>query len=71
MATRDVSSEDELVQLRGFPEPACADPIRYCMLASADEAFVRILGKIHALYRTGPRTGFRAAVLAPHLAHPP
>ena len=29
MATRDVFSEDELAQLRGFPEPARAELIRY------------------------------------------
>ncbi|MGH3220102.1 MAG: DUF4158 domain-containing protein [Streptosporangiaceae bacterium] len=34
-------SEDELAQLRGFPEPARAELIRYFTLASADEAFVR------------------------------
>jgi len=41
VATRDVFSEDELAQLRGFPEPACAELIRYFTLGSADEAFVR------------------------------
>ncbi len=41
MATRDVFSEDELAQLRGFPEPARAELIRYLTLAPADEAFVR------------------------------
>jgi Domain of unknown function (DUF4158) len=41
MATRDVFSEDELAQLRGFPEPARAELIRYFTLGSADEAFVR------------------------------
>ena len=41
MATRDVFSEDELAQLRGFPEPARAELIRYFTLAPADEAFVR------------------------------
>ena len=34
-----VFSEDELAQLRGFPEPARAELIRYFMLGSADEAF--------------------------------
>jgi hypothetical protein len=32
---------DELAQLRGFPEPARAELIRYFTLGSADEAFVR------------------------------
>ena len=41
MATRDVFSEDELVQLRGFPEPARAELIRYFTVAPADELFVR------------------------------
>ena len=40
MATRDVFSEDELAQLRGFPEPARAELIRYFTLGSADDAFV-------------------------------
>ena len=41
MATRDVFSEDELAQLRGFPEPARAELIRYFTLAPPDELFVR------------------------------
>jgi len=41
VATRDVFSEDELAQLRGFPELARAELIRYFTLAPADEAFVR------------------------------
>jgi TnpA family transposase len=41
VATRDVFSEDELAQLRGFPEPARAELIRYFTLVPADEAFVR------------------------------
>ena len=41
VATREVFSEDELAQLRGFPEPARAELIRYFTLAPADEAFVR------------------------------
>ncbi len=41
MATREVFSEDELARLRGFPEPARAELIRYFTLAPADEAFVR------------------------------
>jgi hypothetical protein len=41
VATRDVFSEDELAQLRGFPEPARAELIWYFTLAPADEAFVR------------------------------
>jgi acyl-CoA synthetase (AMP-forming)/AMP-acid ligase II len=41
VATRDVFSEDELAQLRGFPDPARAELIRYFTLAPADEAFVR------------------------------
>jgi hypothetical protein len=41
VATRDVFSEDELAQLRGFPEPARAELVRYFTLAPADEAFVR------------------------------
>jgi DNA-binding CsgD family transcriptional regulator len=36
-----VFSEDELAQLRGFPEPARAQLIRYFTLAAGDEAFVR------------------------------
>ena len=41
MATRDVFSEDELAQLRGFPEPGRADLIRFFTLAAADVAFLR------------------------------
>ena len=41
MATRDVFSEDELAQLRGFPEPGRAELIRFFTLAPADEAFLR------------------------------
>ncbi|MGH3192070.1 MAG: DUF4158 domain-containing protein [Streptosporangiaceae bacterium] len=41
MATREVFSADELAQLRGFPEPARAELIRYFTLTAADEAFVR------------------------------
>jgi hypothetical protein len=41
MATREVLSADELAQLRGFPEPARAELIRYFTLTPADEAFVR------------------------------
>ena len=41
MATRDVFSEDELAQLRRFPEPARAELIRYFTLSPADEAFAR------------------------------
>lgn len=41
MAARDVFSDDELAQLRGFPEPSRAELIRYFTLAAADEAFVR------------------------------
>ena len=37
VATRDVFSEDELAQLRGFPEPARAELIRYFTLARADQ----------------------------------
>ena len=40
MATRDVFSEQELAQLRGFPEIGRGDLIRYFTLAPADEAFV-------------------------------
>jgi hypothetical protein len=42
VATRDVFSQDELAQLRGFPEPARTELIRYFTLAPADEAFVRM-----------------------------
>jgi len=41
VATRDVFSEDELAQLRAFPEPACAELIRFFTLTPADEEFVR------------------------------
>ncbi len=41
MATRDVFSEEELAQLRGFPEISRAELIRYFTLTSADEAFLR------------------------------
>jgi hypothetical protein len=41
VATRDVFSEDELAQLRRFPEPARAELIRYFTLAPADEVFAR------------------------------
>jgi hypothetical protein len=38
---RDVFSEEELAQLRGFPEIGRGELIRYFTLAPADEAFVR------------------------------
>jgi hypothetical protein len=41
LATREVFSADELAQLRGFPEPAQVELIRYFTLTPADEAFVR------------------------------
>jgi hypothetical protein len=41
VATRDVFSEDELAQLRAFPEPARAELIRFFTLTPGDEAFVR------------------------------
>jgi hypothetical protein len=41
VATPGTCSEDELAQLRGFPEPARAELIRYFTLAPADEAFAR------------------------------
>jgi hypothetical protein len=41
LATREMFSADELAQLRGFPEPARAELIRYFTLTPADEAFVR------------------------------
>ena len=41
MATRDVFSDVELEQLRGFPEINRAELIRHFTLTGADEAFVR------------------------------
>lgn len=41
MATRNVFSDGELEQLRGFPEINRAELIRYFTLTPADEAFVR------------------------------
>jgi hypothetical protein len=41
VATRDVFSDAELAQLRGFPEITWAELIRYFTLTDADEAFVR------------------------------
>lgn len=41
MATRDVFSEEELAQLRGFPEISRAELIRYFTLTPVDEAFLR------------------------------
>ena len=41
MATRDVFSEEELGQLRGFPEITRAELIRYFTLTPADEMFAR------------------------------
>jgi len=41
VATREVFSDDELAQLRDFPEPARAELIRYFTLAPTDEAFAR------------------------------
>ncbi len=41
MATRDAFSEEELAQLRGFPEITRAELIRYFTPTPADEAFVR------------------------------
>ena len=50
MATRDVFSDDELAQLRGFPEAARAELIRYFTLTAADEAFVpRFRGRDNVL----------------------
>ena len=70
MATRDVFSDDELAQLRGLPEPARSELIRYFTLAPADEAFVRkfrgrdnVLGAAVQLC-TLPWLGFVPDVLA-------
>jgi hypothetical protein len=41
VATRDVFSEEELAQLRGFPEAGRGDLIRYFTLTTAEETFVR------------------------------
>jgi Domain of unknown function (DUF4158) len=41
VATRDVFSDEELEQLRGFPEITRAELIRHFTLTGADEAFVR------------------------------
>jgi hypothetical protein len=41
VATRDVFSDEELQQLRGFPEAGRAELIRYFTLAGPDEMFVR------------------------------
>ena len=41
VATRDVFSEEELAQLRGFPEIGRVELIRHFTLTGADEAFVR------------------------------
>lgn len=41
MATRDVLSDEELTQLRGFPEINRAELIRFFTLASADVMFLR------------------------------
>jgi Domain of unknown function (DUF4158) len=41
VATRDVFSEEELAQLRGFPEAGRGDLIRYFTLTAAEETFVR------------------------------
>ena len=41
MATRHVFSDEELQQLRGFPEAGRAELIRYFTLARPDEMFVR------------------------------
>lgn len=41
MATRDAFSDEELEQLRGFPEINRAELIRYFTLTPADEMFVR------------------------------
>jgi hypothetical protein len=40
-ATRDVFCEEELAQLRGFPEAGRGDLIRYVTLTTAEETFVR------------------------------
>lgn len=40
MATRDVSSDEELQRLRGFPDINRAELTRYLTLTGADEAFV-------------------------------
>jgi hypothetical protein len=44
VATRDVFSDEDLEQLRGFPEITRAELIRHFTLTGADEAFVRKLG---------------------------
>src|SRR4051812_33138031 len=41
VATRDVFSDEELQQVRGFPEVGRAELIRYFTLAGPDEMFVR------------------------------
>jgi Domain of unknown function (DUF4158) len=44
VATRDVFSEEEQEQLRGFPEINRAELIRHFTLTGADVAFLRKLG---------------------------
>jgi hypothetical protein len=41
VAARNVFSADELAQLRGFPEVGRAELLRFFMLTSGDEEFVR------------------------------
>ncbi len=41
VATRDTFSDEELRQLRGFPDLSPSELIRYFTLPSTDEAFVR------------------------------
>jgi hypothetical protein len=48
VATRDVFSQEELEQLRGFPEIGRAEFIRYFTLTPADEAFLqRFRGRVN------------------------
>lgn len=49
MATRDVFSEEEMAQLRAFPQIGRAELIRYFPLAPADEVFVRNRGPTNVL----------------------
>ncbi|MDG4756216.1 MULTISPECIES: hypothetical protein [Micromonospora] len=53
MGTRDVFSEEELAQLRAFPEIGRVDLIRHFTLTDVDEAFVRARSPVAELFPVG------------------
>ena len=68
MATRDVFSEDEMAQLRGFPEPGRAELIRFFTLAPTDAAFLRKFRGRDNIRRDGLSCGTPGPARLTHVA---